>query len=104
MINRPLKLTGDIAAMFDGEVGNASGGIQFVRCKRICWAILHAEIAGTAMVGSGGIRFQVETAKDFANEKIGADFLINQHCVFADPAEPGLSGVAAFENRACINI
>ncbi len=75
--------------MFDREVGDAAGRIEFVgRGEGVGGADVEAAVAGAAMVGFAVVTGQVEIGQDGTEEQPRAEVAGNQIGVLALPAQP----------------
>ena len=100
------RLFGDVAFVFDGEVGDATAGVEgAIGENGIGWTGLDATRTGAAVVGDeGNVWFEFEAEQDFGKEKIGAFLRMDEAGVLADPAEAGALGEVAFEEGAGIGV
>ena len=99
-----VELFGDVAAVFEGEVGDALGGVDGEGGDGVAGAGLDAAGAGAAVVGEGGVGGGVEVEDEFAKEEEGAVGGVDEEGVFADPSEAGAGGEVAFEEGAGVDV
>src|SRR5947209_14156586 len=71
---------------------------------RPCRARFDATLTRSAAVGNWPIRRQFERRQDFREKEPCPEPFIDQHGVFAVPADSGLSRVIAFQDRASIDV
>ena len=79
---------GDSVAVLDGEIGEATVGIQSVRSESACGTGMETVLAGAAMVGHGRV-IGVESGggDDFTKEKEAPSVGNDEIGVFAYPAQ-----------------
>ncbi len=102
------QFCGDGALLFDGEVGDAARGIHLVwRDEGVGGAGVDAAGAGAAAVGGdlqGSVGGDGDGGDDDGEEKPGAELLINDAGVFADPADAGFGGEGALDEGAGVDV
>lgn len=67
-----FELYRNLAAQFDGQVGDALGGIQTVGLQGLGGTCVYATRALPAMVLNGHIRFKIKIAENFRQEEIAS--------------------------------
>jgi len=98
-------LFGNRAALFDREIGDTLVGVELVRCnQRVGWAGIDASCASTAAIGRGNIGLEFEGRQDNAQEQPRTQFLVEDAGVLADPADAGVFGVHALDERTSIHV
>ena len=101
------EIFGDGAALLDGQVGDAAGGVHLIRREGLRGAGVDAAGAGSAAVGSERRQFgggEFERSEDDSEEKPGAELLVKDAGVFARPAEAGIARINALDERTGIDI
>src|SRR5580698_6546112 len=99
------QFLGNIAALLDGQIRDATVGIQLVgRDERIGGAGINTARAGAAAVWSGKVRWKLERSDDDAKKEPRARLLIQNAGVFPDPSHAGVLGVYAFHYRTGVHV
>ncbi len=106
-----VEIVGDGSLVLDGEVGDAARGVHTARVGRVeqglCRAGVDAGGAGAAAVGmqlEGWLRGEWERGGDGGEEEPGAELLVDEAGVAADPAETGAGGEVALEEWASVDV
>lgn len=90
--------------VFDGEIGNAAPGIEFIGPDDGPGRTdLDTGLATTAMVFDGRVYLKRQSGQDLAQEKIRPAAGCDQVRVFADPAESGVPCERFFEDGSGID-
>ena len=102
------EICGNASLLFDGEVRDAAGGIHLMRGdERVGGAGVDAAGAGAAAVGRDGKDCAVgdgDRRDDDAEQKPGAELLINDAGVLADPADAGAGCGGALDQGAGVDV
>lgn len=94
-----LQVGRNVAAMLDGEVRNAARGVHPVGVgEGVRGTGVEAAGAGAAVVGLRRVWGEVEGGKYLAEEKAGAEVLVQDERVLADPADSGGGGEFALDD------
>ncbi|MEY3574495.1 MAG: hypothetical protein RLZZ617_1093 [Bacteroidota bacterium] len=67
-----FELYRNLAAQFDGQIGDALGGIQTVGLQGLGGSGVNASRALPAMVLNGHIRYKIKIAENFRQEEIAS--------------------------------
>ena len=98
------QVFGNAAFVFDGQVGNAAPGIQFIgRHNGVGGADGDAGFALAAMVFAGSIHRQGNVGVDLAQKEPAARFPVQHQGVLALPAQPGFRRQRFFHYRGAVH-
>ena len=106
ILHKRAQFFGNVVFEFDGEVGDAAARVEgAIGEDALRGAGFEAACAGAAVVGDEAvIGFEFDAEQDFSKKKCGAHLWVDEHGVFADPAEACALGKFAFENGTCIGV
>src|SRR5271157_4382474 len=95
----------DRAALLDGEIRNALGGVELIRRgKRIRRTNIETARAGAAAVRRRQIGCQFQRSEHHAEEKPRAQLLVQDAGVLANPANSRALGEDALDHRTSVNV
>src|SRR5690349_18828592 len=94
-----------VAAKLDREISDTAPAVQHVwldnRLRRAC---VNTPSTASAAGRSRRVHFQFEIRQDAAEKDPGADLLIDDARVFAEPADPGIFCIHSFEDWTSVHI
>ena len=106
--DRGAEVFGDCAFLFYGEVGDAARGVHLARGdKGVGGAGVDAAGTGAAAIGSGrkcGGGRNGDGRDDHAEEEPGAELLVHDARVLADPTDAGAGGEGSFDDGAGVDV
>src|SRR5579859_2657224 len=95
----------DLPAFFDGQIRNAARGIELVGLnQRVRGTRLNAARAASAAVRRRQVRLKIERGQNHAQENPRAQLLVEDAGVLADPADAGVFGIDALDQRSGVYI
>ena len=96
------QVFGDVIFKFDGKVGDAAARVYAAVWENaLSGAGGDTARAGAAVVcGEGVVGFELDAEQNFGEEKCGACARVDEHGIFADPAQPCALREFAFEDGA----
>jgi hypothetical protein len=100
------QVFGNVAFVFDGEEGDAAARVEgAVGEDALGGAGVDAAGAGAAVIGGEGfVGFEFDAEQNFGKQECGASLRVDEHGVFADPAQTCALGKFTFEDGTCVGV
>src|SRR5215475_46645 len=99
------QLLWNFASLFNREIGDTQTGIEFARGRdRLCRTCVNAAGTASAAIRRGKVRRKVERGEHHAEKEPGAQLLVDDAGVLADPSDASVARVYPFQDRTGVDI